>query len=85
MTKQFDVIENSLPIADFPLAGNQGMRARETASVRAFKWRDIRGNTRNLPKYVLAEITAAGFEPHYLGGTTYSHSVIGLSSVDSHD
>jgi hypothetical protein len=77
--KQFNIETETTPVADFKFAGRQSEMAKLTNSVRVFTWRDVRGNVNLLPNYVINAIRAAGYEAHCLGGTTYSHSVIGLS------
>ena len=75
---RFDVIADTVPANEFEYAGRQREMAEHYNVARVFSWRDIRGNVFALPKYVKAAIAAAGYEAVCLGGTTYSHSVIGL-------
>lgn len=81
MAKAFNIAEQTATVSEYAFAGRQAERARELNVERVFTWRDVQGNVRRLPQYVLHAISAAGYEAHCLGGTTYSHSVIGLSRV----
>jgi len=75
-------IENDTHTADqFTFSGRQAEKFAEHNCERAFRWRYVAGDVRNLPKYVTASIRAAGYEPVHLGGTTYRCSVIGLRRV----
>lgn len=78
MSKQFSVTAETVAVGDYEFAGEQAAKAERNAIVRVFRFRDIRGNVLSLPKYIRSAISDAGYEPVYLGGTTYSHSVIGL-------
>ena len=77
--RTFNVDTQTATVDKFAFSGNQKQRADETHAVLFFKWRDIRGNVNSLPLYVKNAIFAAGFKPVCLGGTTFSHSVIGLT------
>lgn len=83
--KSFNIESQTTPAENFAFAGNQQSRAESVSAVRVFNWRDIHGNVNGLPKYVLAAIRAAGYTAHCLGGTTYSHSVIGLAITTPDD
>lgn len=78
MSKTFSVTADTEAAADYAFAGEQASKAARYSVERVFRFRDIRGNVLNLPKYIRSAISDAGYEPVYLGGTTYSHSVIGL-------
>lgn len=76
--KTFNVeIETEMGNA-FQFAGDQKKRFTEYKCERVFVWAYMAGNIRRLPKYVTSAILSAGYAPVYIGGTTYSHSVIGL-------
>ena len=82
MARTFSVESQTVPAADFNYVGNQAARAEKYNVERVFVWpRDLRGNELRLPNYVLNACRADGYEPHCIGGTTYSHSVIGLSRI----
>jgi hypothetical protein len=76
----FDVNKQTVPASDYVFAGNQKNVAEQNSVIRVFTFRCIRGNVSILPNYIKKSIENAGFEPVYLGGTTYSHSVIGLKA-----
>lgn len=76
--KTFDIETETTPVEKFAFAGRQAARAAELGAVRVFRSRDIRGDVRGLPHYMLDAIKLAGYVPRYLGGTRGSHSVIGL-------
>jgi hypothetical protein len=83
--KSFDVETQTTPVSEyeFPKQSRQARRVSENNVVRLFRWRDVHGDVRLLPNYVKTAISNAGFEPVYVGGTTYSHAVIGLKQVQS--
>lgn len=66
------------PVSGFPFVGNQAERAETEGATHAFRWRYCAGDVNSLPLYVLTAIKGNGFRPVYLGGTTYSYSIIGL-------
>jgi hypothetical protein len=76
----FKVNADTVPATEFAFAGNQKSVADANHVVCVFKWRDLRGNVGALPKYVKNAIAEAGFVAVCLGGTTFSHSVIGLKA-----
>jgi adenosylmethionine-8-amino-7-oxononanoate aminotransferase len=79
MMRIFNVITDTVPAEEYKFAGNQKSAAAATKSIRVFQWRDLRGNVNRLPNYVKQAIHDAGYTAHSLGGTAFSHSVIGLS------
>jgi hypothetical protein len=83
--KVFSVEQDTVPVAQyqFPERSRQAQRALEENVERVFRWRDIRGNVNLLPEYVKKALHAEGYVPVYLGGTTYSHAVIGLAQGTS--
>lgn len=83
--KSFNIETETVVTENFIFHGNQANVATRTSSLRVFKWRYIAGNVSNLPKYVQSAIRQAGFTAHYLGGTTFSHSVIGLALTTPND
>ena len=79
--KTFDIARDSTPIAEFAafLKPAQAMRANAHGATRAFRYRDIRGNIKQLPKYILDALTTAGMVPVYIGGGTVgTNCVIGI-------
>ena len=81
MTKHtFNLADHAKPVSEFEFT-SAGQRSRAVAfnCELAFRFRDIGGVARNLPKYVLGALDQAGYNAHVLGGTTYKYSVIGLS------
>jgi len=83
--KTFDIETQTDTLNEFSFAGNQLERAKAHDCVRVFRFRDVRGNVSALPKYIMSAIRAAGYTAHYLGGTTYSYSVIGLAVTTPDD
>lgn len=79
MSKQFNVETQTTAAADYAFVGNQAIRSQERNVERVFQWRDVRGNANRLPNYVLDAVRNAGYTAHCIGGTRFSHSVIGLS------
>lgn len=78
MMKTFDIETETLKSVDYPFQDNQNIKAALTRSERIFKFRYV-GRVDNLPKYIWHVINDAGYEPHYLGGSSFKYSVIGLS------
>lgn len=76
--KTFDIEAETLKNVDYPFQDNQSIKAALTCSERIFKFRYI-SRIDNLPKYIWYAIDEAGYEPHYLGGSSFKYSVIGLS------
>lgn len=74
----FNIATQTTPVDDYDFHGNQLGVAVANDCERAFRFRYIAGNVSSLPKYILSAIREAGYTPVHLGGTTYSHSVIGL-------
>ncbi len=71
------------PVEEYKFAGNQAARAETLGVTRVFVWRWIVG-TERLPQYIRHAIQIAGYRPFVLGGTTYRHSVIGLTPEYEH-
>ena len=82
--KTFDIATQTTPVEAFSFSGNQVDRANAHNCVRVFRFRYV-GNVSALPKYILLAIRAAGYTAHYLGGTTYRYSVIGLAVTTPDD
>lgn len=76
--KAFSVEKETVEVSAFQFAGAQREKASANNVERVFRFRDINGNVAALPKYVRSAIADAGYVPVYLGGTTYSHSIIGM-------
>ena len=74
----FNIETETVPANEFAFCGQQESKAFANNCERVFQFRYIAGDVRNLPKYIWAAIKSAGYIPVHLGGTTYSHSVIGL-------
>lgn len=74
-----------VPVKFYEFTGRQEERARAHGVTRVFRFRFIAGDVRRLPAYVTNAISAAGYTPVYLGGTTYKYSVIGLVPVSEED
>ncbi len=83
--KKFNINTETVAASKYDFRGAQQQRAEIFNAVRVFRFRDIKGNVDSLPKYILASLREAGYTPHYLGGTTYSHSVIGLAVTTPDD
>lgn len=83
--KSFNIDTQTTPVADYAFAGNQAARAQQTNSTRVFRFRYIQGDVQRIPGYMWDAFRAAGLTPHYLGGTTYRHSVIGLATTTAED
>lgn len=84
--KVFDVEKDSTPIAEFAalLKPAQAMRANAHGVTRAFRYRDIRGNIKQLPKFILDALNAANMTPVYVGGGTVgTNCVIGIKPKSS--
>lgn len=81
--KTFDVTADTVPVAEYAFTGQQGQKAQAVGAVRVFDWSCLQGQVKRLPKYVQTAITAAGYRPVVLGGTTYKYSVIGLVPMAS--
>lgn len=82
---RFNIATDTTAKGDFAFAGNQAEKAEYYGVERVFNFRDLRGCVGSLPKYVKSAIKDAGFEAVYLGGTTFSHSVIGLRRLGEHN
>ena len=67
-------------VEEYKFAGNQAARAETLGVTRVFVWHWIVG-TERLPKYLQHAIRLAGYHAYILGGTTYRHSVIGLTPI----
>ena len=78
MMKNFSVERETDSVEGSQFAGGQAARAALLGVTRVFVWRWIVGRER-LPKYVSHAIQIAGYHPYILGGTTYRHSVVGLT------
>lgn len=79
--KQFNIETETVAVETYEFAGNQSKRAIKHNVTRVFRFRDIHGNVKALPNYIKNAIESAGFTAVYLGGTTYDHSVIGLTAI----
>lgn len=77
--RNFNIETETKTVDQFNFSGQQKEKFDYNKCERVFRFRFINGNVRNLPKYILNSIEEAGYTAHYLGGTTYSHSVIGLA------
>ncbi|MFA6904562.1 MAG: hypothetical protein WC236_15925 [Gallionellaceae bacterium] len=83
--KTFNIESETVVADEYKFAGNQHARAIAVNAIRVFRFRYLDGDVTSLPKYILKSIRAAGYTAHYLGGTTYSHSVIGLAFTTIND
>ena len=80
MTRTFNITTETTLIAEWEFTSRQkekAARAEAQNVERIFKFRPIQ-KVSGLPKYVANAIENAGYTPVIIGGTTYSHTVIGL-------
>lgn len=77
----FNIDTQTFPVDVFQFAGKQSEMAKYHNVERVFNWSDVRGNVGRLPKYIQTSIKNAGYQAVCIGGTTFSHSVIGLKKA----
>lgn len=85
MERTFDINTQTTPATEFEFRGNQAARATQFGATRIFRWRDLRGSVRRLPRYITRAISDAGMVALVVGGTTFSYSVVALRPATEAD